>query len=351
MAEITLVEAVNLALARAMQDDPEVVVLGQDVGLNGGVFRATVGLQQRFGAVNTQYDSTFYSAFVQDDWQVTPNLKVLYGVRYDLFDVPNARPFAANKYSSSFTIDKNNFGPRAGLSWSIDGTGRTVLRASVGLMYEPPLLEEPAASFVADGFQKVIGLVLAPHSSSMSTDQYMTRAAAELSGTRFTPITQWWDAPGFSELIARRVHNALATIPAERRDQALVLFSAHSLPERILTLGDTYPDQLRQSAHDVAAAAGVEHMDIAWQSAGRTPEPWIGPDILDVIRAKANDGITDIVSCPIGFVSDHLEVLYDIDIEAQAVAREVGVTIVRTASLNDDADFMSFLAGVVLSHA
>jgi ferrochelatase len=220
-----------------------------------------------------------------------------------------------------------------------------------GSKYEPPLLEEPARSFHEDGTTHVIGLVLAPHSSSMSTDQYMTRAAAELSGTRFTPITQWWDAPGFSELIARRVHNALATIPAERRDQALVLFSAHSLPERILTLGDTYPDQLRQSAHDVAAAAGVEHMDIAWQSAGRTPEPWIGPDILDVIRAKANDGITDIVSCPIGFVSDHLEVLYDIDIEAQAVAREVGVTIVRTASLNDDADFMSFLAGVVLSHA
>ena len=98
-------------------------------------------LQQRFGAVNTQYDSTFYSAFVQDDWQVTPNLKVLYGVRYDLFDVPNARPFAANKYSSSFTIDKNNFGPRAGFAWTVDGVGRTVLRGSIGLMYEPPLID------------------------------------------------------------------------------------------------------------------------------------------------------------------------------------------------------------------
>ncbi|MBU6233421.1 MAG: ferrochelatase [Acidobacteria bacterium] len=220
-----------------------------------------------------------------------------------------------------------------------------------GSKYEPPLLEEPASSFRRDGLTHVIGLVLAPHSSSMSTDQYMARAAAELEGVTFTPITQWWDVPGFSELIARRVQEALVTIPEERREDALVLFSAHSLPERILAQGDTYPDQLRQSAEDVARVAGITHMDIAWQSAGRTPEPWIGPDILDVVRAKAAAGVTDIVSCPIGFVSDHLEVLYDIDIETQAVAREVGVNLVRTASLNDDPDFMGLLARVVLSRA
>lgn len=98
-------------------------------------------LQQRFGSVNTEYKSAFYGAFIQDDWQVTPNLKVLYGVRYDVFDVPSARSFAANKYSQNFAIDKNNFGPRAGLSWTVDGSGRTVVRASTGLMYEPPLLD------------------------------------------------------------------------------------------------------------------------------------------------------------------------------------------------------------------
>jgi hypothetical protein len=98
-------------------------------------------LQQRFGTVNIKYNSAFYGAFVQDDWQVTPNLKVLYGLRYDLFDVPSARTYALNKYSQNFAIDKNNFGPRAGFAWTVDGVGRTVLRGSIGLMYEPPLID------------------------------------------------------------------------------------------------------------------------------------------------------------------------------------------------------------------
>ena len=220
-----------------------------------------------------------------------------------------------------------------------------------GSKYEPPLLEEPAASFATDGFTKVIGLVLAPHSSSMSTDQYMDRAASQLNGVEFVTIGEWWSFPGFAELIAQRVRDALFAIPEERRERALVLFSAHSLPERILANGDTYPDQLRHSARDVAEVVGTSNWDIAWQSAGRTPEPWIGPDILDVLRTKAAEGVTDIVSCPIGFVSDHLEVLFDIDIEAQGVAREVGLNVVRTASLNDDPQFMRLLAEVVLSQA
>jgi ferrochelatase len=220
-----------------------------------------------------------------------------------------------------------------------------------GSKYEPPLLEEPAASFVADGFEKVIGLVLAPHSSSMSTVQYMERAASQLADVEFITIGEWWDFPGFADLVAKRVRDALHEIPTERRESALVLFSAHSLPERILANGDTYPEQLRASAREVAAAIGTTNWDIAWQSAGRTPEPWIGPDILDVLRTKAAEGVTDIVSCPIGFVSDHLEVLFDIDIEAQAVAHEVGLNVVRTKSLNDDPDFMRLLAEVVLSRA
>lgn len=220
-----------------------------------------------------------------------------------------------------------------------------------GSKYEPPLLEEPAASFATDGFTKVIGLVLAPHSSSMSTDQYMDRAASQLNGVEFVTIGEWWSFPGFAELIAQRVRDALFAIPEERRERALVLFSAHSLPERILANGDTYPDQLRHSAREVAEVVGTSNWDIAWQSAGRTPEPWIGPDILDVLRTKAAEGVTDIVSCPIGFVSDHLEVLFDIDIEAQGVAREVGLNVVRTASLNDDPQFMRLLAEVVLSRA
>lgn len=221
-----------------------------------------------------------------------------------------------------------------------------------GSKYEPPLLEEAAAALRDEGFTKVVGLVLAPHSSSMSTDQYMERASAALGeDVEFVPIGAWYDAPGFLELIAQRVNDALATIPPERLDTTEVLFSAHSLPEKILERGDRYPEQLRESAERAAAIAEVRSFDVAWQSAGRTADPWIGPDILSVLRAKRDQGFTDVVSCPIGFVADHLEVLFDVDIEAQGVAREVGLNLVRTASLNDDPAFISILADVVRAAA
>ena len=221
-----------------------------------------------------------------------------------------------------------------------------------GSKYEPPMIEDTAPTFVADGFEHVIGLVLAPHSSSMSTTQYMDRARACLGDSlRFSEIHSWWDNPQFIEIIADRVNAALATIPDERRATTEVLFSAHSLPQKILANGDTYPDQLRDSAALAAEKAGLGHWDLAWQSAGRTADPWIGPDILDVLRAKKEAGFTDIVSCPIGFVSDHLEVLYDIDIQAQGLAHELDLNLVRTTSLNDDPAFMAMLADVVAAQA
>ena len=217
-----------------------------------------------------------------------------------------------------------------------------------GSKYEPPLLEDAAESFRADGVRTVVGLVLAPHSSSMSTDQDMSRASDALGdGVDFRQVHAWWEAPGFLELIAQRVNDARASIPDARRDTTEVIFSAHSLPTRILEIGDTYPDQLLESARRAANLAGVSRWDIAWQSAGRTSDPWIGPDILQVLRAKRELGVTDVVSCPIGFVADHLEVLFDIDVEAQAVASEVGLNLVRTSSLNDDPAFIEILASVV----
>ena len=221
-----------------------------------------------------------------------------------------------------------------------------------GSKYEPPMIEDIAPSFVEDGFEHVIGLVLAPHSSSMSTTQYMDRARACLGEhLRLTEIHSWWDVPDFIDIIAQRVNDALATIPSERRATTEVLFSAHSLPEKILANGDTYPEQLRASAQLAADAAGLTSWDLAWQSAGRTADPWIGPDILDVLRAKHEAGITDVVSCPIGFVSDHLEVLFDIDIQAQELAHELGLNLVRTVSLNDDPAFTAMLADVVAARA
>ena len=221
-----------------------------------------------------------------------------------------------------------------------------------GSKYEPPMIEDVAPGFARDGITHVIGLVLAPHSSSMSTDQYMERARSSLAETvSFSEIGAWWDEPGFLELIAGRVLDALALIPDERRDRTEVIFSAHSLPEKILVHGDTYPEQLRESAEGAARIAGITNWDLAWQSAGRTADPWIGPDILQVLRAKRAAGLTDIVSCPIGFVSDHLEVLFDIDIQAQELAKELGLNLVRTASLNDDPAFIAVLADIVMARA
>jgi ferrochelatase len=217
-----------------------------------------------------------------------------------------------------------------------------------GSKYEPPLLEATAESFRDDGFDVVVGLVLAPHSSSMSTVQYMSRAKEALGDNiNFIAIGAWWYVPGFLEIIARRVEDALSLIPHDRLETTEVIYSAHSLPEKILSTGDNYPDQLRESAQRAAALGNVQRWDIAWQSAGRTSDPWIGPDILQVLRETRANGITDVVSCPIGFVSDHLEVLFDIDVEAQGVACEIGLNLIRTRSLNDDPAFMTVLADVV----
>jgi protoporphyrin/coproporphyrin ferrochelatase len=134
------------------------------------------------------------------------------------------------------------------------------------------------------------------------------------------------------------------------RSEYPVLFTAHSLPARVRDAGDTYPEQLEESARLVAEAAGLAHWQVAWQSAGRTPEPWLGPDVRDVVRQLAEAGdVAGVVVCPIGFVTDHLEVLYDLDVELAAVAAAVGLPLARTASLNDDGRFIAVLADVVLA--
>jgi ferrochelatase len=234
------------------------------------------------------------------------------------------------------------------LAAALDAAAPGAFDVRFGSKYEPPLIEGCAESFRDDGVTRVVGLALAPHSASMSTGQYMARAGDALGdGVEFIAVQAWWEAPGFLELIARRVRDALDLIPGERHANTEVVFSAHSLPEKILENGDDYPDQLRESARRAAKIAGVTRWDTSWQSAGRTVDAWLGPDILDVLRTKRDEGVTDIVSCPIGFVSDHLEVLYDIDVEAQHLAREIGLHLVRTKSLNDDPAFIAVLAHVV----
>jgi ferrochelatase len=161
-------------------------------------------------------------------------------------------------------------------------------------------------------------------------------------------IEHWHLAPGIVPLLVERVHDALESLPEDARGDTAVVFTAHSIPARLVEDGDPYPAQVLESATAIAESAGLRRWSVAWQSAGRTADAWLGPDLRDVIAALPGSGSSAAVVCPVGFVSDHLEVLYDVDIEARAVADEAGIPFVRTASLNDDPQFCDVLAGVVL---
>ncbi len=219
-----------------------------------------------------------------------------------------------------------------------------------GAKHADPLIEDAAARLVASGADPLIGLVLTPHGSTMGSDEYLARArtiAAE-AGRDFRAVPPWFAAPAFVEALAARVTDALDALAAQGSTRPVVVFTAHSLPERIRQAGDTYPEQLEASAKLVADAAGLARWQVAWQSAGRTPEPWLGPDVRDVLAdLGVQPDVDGVVLCPIGFVADHLEVLYDLDVEAAAVAASCGLAFARTASLNDDPRLIAALADAV----
>lgn len=236
--------------------------------------------------------------------------------------------------------------------------GRFVVR--YGAKHTAPFIEDAVGALVEAGVAQVVGLVLTPHRSTRGSEEYLARVRAALDDVPDAPslvaVPSWYDAKGFSDLVGERVRAALGTLPEEAA-RRLVVFSAHSVPERAVQAGDPYPDQVAESAAAAAGAAGLDgdgiQWEVAWQSAGRTTERWIGPDILDVVRtfASAAPGPAGVVVSPIGFVSDHLEVLFDLDVETQGVARSVGLAYARAASLNDDPRFCELLAKVVMDAA
>jgi ferrochelatase len=220
-------------------------------------------------------------------------------------------------------------------------------RVELGMKHAPPFLEDGVRRLAEAGVRQLVGVVLAPHYSRLSVGEYAERVAAvarEL-GLDLRMVRSWHLEPGYIELLAALVEEALAGLGGAAPVE--VVFTAHSLPQRILAEGDPYPEQLRETARAVAGLAGVERWSVGWQSAGRTREPWIGPDILDVLRARAAEGIRGVVVCPAGFVSDHLEVLFDLDVEARAEAERLGVAFARTRMPNDHRAFCAVLACVV----
>jgi protoporphyrin/coproporphyrin ferrochelatase len=208
----------------------------------------------------------------------------------------------------------------------------------VGMKHWHPRIAEAAEQALAGGAERIVGLVLAPHYSRISIGGYRERLEEALpDGVDLTFVESWHDHEPFLDVLAERV----------RGSDAHVVFTAHSLPERILAEGDPYREQLLQTSRLVADKAGVDSWSFAFQSESPTGEPWLGPDILDELEALHGRGVEKVLVAPVGFVSDHLEILWDIDVQAREKAAELRLELDRIESLNDDAAFVRALADVV----
>jgi len=208
----------------------------------------------------------------------------------------------------------------------------------VGMKHWQPRIADAVDAALATGATRIVGLVLAPHYSRLSIGEYRERLDAAAGGrAEIVLVESWHDHPGFLDVVAERV----------RGTDAWVVFTAHSLPQRILDDGDPYRDQLLETSRLVAERAGLERWSFAFQSASPTGEPWLGPDILEELDRLHEAGERKVLVAPVGFVSDHLEILWDLDIEARERAAELGLELERIESLNDDPAFVRALAELV----
>ncbi|WP_372631780.1 ferrochelatase [Cohnella sp.] len=251
-----------------------------------------------------------------------------------------------------FPLRENTNRQAAALQSKLDElAGAGVYACYQGLKHAAPFIEDGIAAMAADGVREAVGIVLTPQYSSMSVGGYLKRAReeAEKHGIRFRGVEEYHLHPQLIEALSERVNEGLEKLGD--RDEALVLFSAHSLPAKILELNDPYADQLLATSAAVAAQAGVDKWQFTWQSAGQTGQPWLGPDILETLEKLAEEGVRSVLVTPVGFVSDHLEVLYDIDIEAKKFADEKGIRLERIRMLNDDPQYMAALADSVIGAA
>ncbi|MGH7563747.1 MAG: ferrochelatase [Gemmatimonadota bacterium] len=231
----------------------------------------------------------------------------------------------------------------AGLERALAGRGFDV-PVRVGFKHVEPFIGEVVRQMAADGIERAVGLVMAPHYSLRSIAEYegYARQAAP-NGMAVETIRSWHDDRGLVEFLADRLRAALDRAGGDRH----VVFTAHSVPARVLDGDDPYPRQLRTTCELVAEAAGVDRWSFAYQSAGRTAEPWMGPDVLEVIGELAESGETGLVVQSIGFVADHLEILYDLDVEARRAAERRGLSFARTDMPNAHPDFVAALADLV----
>jgi len=219
-------------------------------------------------------------------------------------------------------------------------------RVYFGMKHWHPFIEDVVEKIVSDGASSIIGLALAPHYSKLSIGGYAgaVRRGLDRAGISvpFTMVESWHDQQSLINALSRRVRDGLQNFDEPSR--AVVLFTAHGLPKKFVQDGDPYWSQLQETSRLVADKSGIGSWDFAFQSAGHPIEAWMGPSIKEKIAELSGKGFRELLVCPVGFVSDHLEILYDLDIEAKGYAISLGARLERTASLNDDPEFIDAIA-------
>lgn len=224
----------------------------------------------------------------------------------------------------------------------------------IGLKHIEPFIEDAVSNMKKDGIDEAISIVLAPHYSSFSVEAYNKRAqdaANKLGGLKITNINEWYKEPQFIEMWADRINKVADEIPEAELDDTILIVSAHSLPEKIKAHGDPYPSQLEETAELIFNQVKVPHYALGWQSEGKTGEPWLGPDVQDLTRDLYHEkAYKHFIYTPVGFVAEHLEVLYDNDYECKVVTDELGAAYHRPPMPNADPEFLEVLKTVVWKH-
>jgi len=225
-------------------------------------------------------------------------------------------------------------------------------KSYLGLKHIEPFIEDAVTQMKEDGIEEAVSIVLAPHFSTFSVKSYNGRAkeqAEKLGGLTITSVESWYDEPKFIQYWVEQMNGVISSMTDEEKENYALIVSAHSLPEKILQLNDPYPEQLRRTGQLIAEGARVINWEIGWQSAGNTPEPWLGPDVQDLTKElHEKHQYKAFVYIPVGFVADHLEVLYDNDYECKVVCDAVGATYYRPAMPNSHDLFIEAMANVVL---
>ena len=224
-------------------------------------------------------------------------------------------------------------------------------KAFVGMRHWRPFIRDVLVEMQDQSIERAVGVVMAPHYSRMSIGVYYQKVDEAGVPIEFLRIENWHLQPGYIQALARRVRDALARFPEEVREEAPVIFTAHSLPEKILEWNDPYPVQLRETVSAVMKELGSQPHEFAYQSAAISEIPWLGPDAGEVIERLAAEGKRHILLCPIGFVCEHVEILYDIDIVYQNLASSLGIHLERIEMLNTAPEMIEGLAQLIRTQA